>query len=205
MKRYIRSAASVDYKYLINRDGYTHIHGENTYITLDKDYQVIIHPDNTVEYGKYYSSSQNIPPKALKDALLDKYGPDLMFLDDIEKANETPINTIEDAQQLILNSKLGDAISRWDEDGSSIRERLSDPNWTGSFTIAHLNTTKGKPVKRDFYLATGISEEQFMTAMRLIHPNSEINLTWYHHNKDKYANRGIYARPAYTDWRIEIK
>ncbi len=209
MKRYIRSAVSVDYERAVNEERLTHKFGDDIVIMVGKDYHVTIHPDKTVSYNKYYNSTQVVPPKALKEALRKKYGNDLMFIDDVEKASETPIQSVEEAQKIIMGSTLQDPFySRRSseerrEANIKMRTRISTPGWTGSTDIAEMTTSRSKPTKRDFREVAGISEDYLIQALQIIHPGKDIEISWRHYNRDKYSR--VYATSAYTVWKLSIQ
>lgn len=204
MKRYIRSAT--DYDYEINKCSVTHRDG--TVAMFVGNWTIYVHPDRTVEYFKVIESNNAVPPKALKEALRRKFGDDLMFLDDIEKASETPIESIEDAQQAILNSNIQYGYaSRYMSDYSArcaeFRQKLASQAWNGTVDIAEMTTSKAKPTKRDFQKIAGISEERLLKALNTLYPDKTITITWKHYNQNKYSR--VSATPAYTQWKLSIQ
>lgn len=192
MKRYIRATSSDDIREQVG------------------DYACIIHPDKTVDCFKFWvrdSKDEAIyPNRTVKKVLRDKYGKDLIFMDDLEK--NTPISSIEDAQQIVLNSNVclenGSYYGR-DEDIRRLKAWLIDANSVGSKTIGRIDTSRTTPTSTDFRNVIGVNQDLFISAIKMLHPGKSVRLTSIHKNRDPYAHKGIYAEPAKTYWKIIIE
>lgn len=176
----------------------------------DFPYECIIHPDNTVNCYRFYATPGHEirPNRTIKKILRDKYD-GLLFIDDVELMNESDLVTLEDAQQVISDMSIKHTLSSSSynkkEHDLKTKEFLSNPNWSGTAYIGEITSNKAKPTKEDFRLANGVREERLLDALKIIHPDKDIDIRWTHRKYDKYANKGVYARHAYTYWTVTIK
>lgn len=192
MKRYIKSTSSEDIQEQIG------------------DYACVIHPDRTVDCFKFRVRNNKddaiYPNRTVKKVLRDKYGNDLIFLDDLEK--NTPISSIEDAKQIIFNANVckdNTAYYGKDEDIQRLKDWLIDIDSTGSKTIGRIDSSKATPTSTDFRDVIGVNQDLFINALKMLHPGKSVRLTFIHKNRDPYAHKGIYAEPAHTYWKIIIE
>jgi hypothetical protein len=173
------------------------------------DFACLIHPDRTVDCFKFWVGDKSeaiYPNRNVKKALREKYGKDLIFMDDREK--NTPINSIEEAEQIILNANVFRSARYyrfWEDECRRIKEWLINPNSTGKKQIGRIDSNRAKPTSAEFREVIKVNQDLFMAALQMLHPGKSVNLVCDHYNRDPYAHKGIYAEPAHTDWFITIE
>lgn len=108
------------------------------------------------------------------------------------------------AESVVSNMRITSYYqSSSDPNNEKLKAAIVKPNWKGSVEIASLNTSKSKPTKADFEKVTGVSQDNLISALKELHPNSDVEIKYKHFTRDKYSRGG--ARPAHTRWELTIK